>query len=64
MHTGSSLPRHVFLGCESGKPLAQQGGVKAAPIFIDGKKAMTLRGENISGQFKAIVEDYVKGRWG
>ena len=34
------------------------------PSIIDGKKAMTLRGENIAAQFKEIVEDYVKGRWG
>jgi hypothetical protein len=25
---------------------------------------MTLRGENLSAQFKDIVEDYVKNRWG
>ena len=25
---------------------------------------MTLRGENLSAQFKDIVENYVKGRWG
>jgi (E)-4-hydroxy-3-methylbut-2-enyl-diphosphate synthase len=37
--------------------------VPAAPVFIDGKKARILRGENLSGQFKAIVEDYVARRW-
>jgi hypothetical protein len=35
-----------------------------APVFIDGKKAMTLRGPNIAAQFKAIVEDYVARRYG
>ena len=33
-------------------------------MFIDGKKAMTLRGDDIGAQFKAIVEGYVKNRWG
>ena len=42
----------------------ESGEHPAAPVFIDGKKAMTLRGENLSQQFKDIVEDYVKGRWG
>ena len=47
-----------------GSSLPGTGELPAAPIFIDGKKAMTLRGEDISQQFQAIVEDYVKGRWG
>ena len=33
-------------------------------VYIDGKKTTTLRGENISQQFKDIVENYVKNRWG
>jgi (E)-4-hydroxy-3-methylbut-2-enyl-diphosphate synthase len=32
-------------------------------VFIDGKKAMTLRGANIAAEFKAIVEDYVARRY-
>jgi (E)-4-hydroxy-3-methylbut-2-enyl-diphosphate synthase len=35
-----------------------------APVFIDGKKAMTLRGEGIAEDFKQIVEDYVVRRFG
>jgi (E)-4-hydroxy-3-methylbut-2-enyl-diphosphate synthase len=35
-----------------------------APVFIDGKKAVTLRGPNIASEFKAIVEDYVVRRYG
>jgi (E)-4-hydroxy-3-methylbut-2-enyl-diphosphate synthase len=35
-----------------------------APVFIDGKKAMTLRGANIAAEFKTIVEDYVARRYG
>jgi (E)-4-hydroxy-3-methylbut-2-enyl-diphosphate synthase len=35
-----------------------------APVFIDGKKAATLRGPDIASEFKAIVEDYVARRYG
>jgi (E)-4-hydroxy-3-methylbut-2-enyl-diphosphate synthase len=35
-----------------------------APVFIDGKKAMTLRGPDIAKDFKAIVEDYIEKRYG
>ena len=57
---GPGESKHADIGIS----LPGTGELPAAPIFIDGKKAMTLRGENISGQFKDIVEDYVKGRWG
>ncbi|MDE4974082.1 4-hydroxy-3-methylbut-2-en-1-yl diphosphate synthase, partial [Francisella tularensis subsp. holarctica] len=35
-----------------------------APVFIDGKKAHTLRGDKISEEFIEIVENYVKNRYG
>ena len=35
-----------------------------APVFVDGKKAHTLRGEQIAEDFQAIVADYVKRRYG
>ena len=41
--------------------------VEAFPIstvYVDGKKIATLRGADIANQFKAIVETYVKDRWG
>ncbi len=57
---GPGESKHADIGIS----LPGTGELPAAPIFIDGKKAMTLRGENISGQFKEIVEDYVKRRWG
>ena len=34
------------------------------PVFIDGKKAITLRGPNIQQEFRALVEDYVEKRFG
>ena len=57
---GPGESKHADIGIS----LPGTGELPAAPIFIDGKKAMTLRGENLSQQFKDIVEDYVKTRWG
>ncbi len=34
------------------------------PVFIDGKKAMTLRGPNIASDFEALVADYIEKRFG
>ena len=36
----------------------------AAPVFIDGEKAMTLRGADIAEQFETIVWNYVEERYG
>ena len=57
---GPGESKHADIGIS----LPGTGELPAAPIYIDGKKVNTLRGENISGQFKEIVEKYVKGRWG
>ena len=57
---GPGESKHADIGIS----LPGTGELPAAPIFIDGRKAMTLRGENISGQFKDIVEEYVRKRWG
>ncbi len=47
-----------------GISLPGTGELPTAPVYIDGKKVKTLRGENLSGQFKDIVENYVSNRWG
>ena len=39
------------------------GEAPAAPVFIDGQKAMTLRGENIAEEFQQIVEGYVQEKY-
>ena len=57
---GPGESKHADIGIS----LPGTGELPAAPIFIDGKKAMTLRGEDISGQFKDVVESYVRQRWG
>ncbi len=47
-----------------GISLPGTGEAPAAPVFIDGEKRMTLRGELIAQEFQAIVEDYVEKRFG
>jgi len=47
-----------------GISLPGTGEAPAAPVFIDGEKRMTLRGERIAQEFQVIVEDYVKNRFG
>ncbi len=46
-----------------GISLPGSGESPVAPVFIDGKKANTLRGDNISGDFIEIVESYVKNNY-
>jgi (E)-4-hydroxy-3-methylbut-2-enyl-diphosphate synthase len=57
---GPGESKHADIGIS----LPGTGEAPVAPVFIDGKKAMTLRGPNIAAEFKAIVEDYVKRRYG
>jgi len=52
---GPGESRHANIGIS----LPGNGEAPAAPVFIDGEKAMTLRGENIAREFVGIVEDYV-----
>lgn len=47
-----------------GISLPGTGEAPAAPVFIDGEKRMTLRGDAIAEEFQAIVEDYVEKRYG
>jgi len=47
-----------------GISLPGTGEAPAAPVFIDGEKRMTLRGESIAEEFQVIVEDYVEKRFG
>ncbi|MEA2832730.1 MAG: (E)-4-hydroxy-3-methylbut-2-enyl-diphosphate synthase [Methylobacteriaceae bacterium] len=57
---GPGESKHADIGIS----LPGTGETPTAPVFIDGKKAMTLRGEGIAGEFKQIVEDYVVRRFG
>jgi (E)-4-hydroxy-3-methylbut-2-enyl-diphosphate synthase len=47
-----------------GISLPGSGENPAAPVFIDGKKVKTLRGEHIAEEFQQIVADYVEQRYG
>ena len=47
-----------------GISLPGSGENPAAPVFIDGEKVKTLRGERIAEEFQQIVSDYVERRYG
>ncbi|MCC8394418.1 flavodoxin-dependent (E)-4-hydroxy-3-methylbut-2-enyl-diphosphate synthase [Paraburkholderia sp. MMS20-SJTR3] len=47
-----------------GISLPGSGENPAAPVFIDGEKVKTLRGDNIAQEFQQIVSDYVERRYG
>lgn len=57
---GPGESKHADVGIS----LPGTGEQPAAPVFIDGKKAMTLRGPRIAEEFKSIVEDYIEKRYG
>ncbi len=47
-----------------GISLPGTGESPAAPVFIEGKKTVTLRGDNIANDFKNILRDYINRRFG
>jgi (E)-4-hydroxy-3-methylbut-2-enyl-diphosphate synthase len=57
---GPGESKHADIGIS----LPGTGEMPAAPVFIDGEKAMTLRGDNIAGEFHAIVANYIEKRFG
>jgi (E)-4-hydroxy-3-methylbut-2-enyl-diphosphate synthase len=57
---GPGESKHADVGIS----LPGTGESPAAPVFIDGKKAMTLRGADIASEFKDIVEGYIEKRFG
>ncbi|WP_397606601.1 flavodoxin-dependent (E)-4-hydroxy-3-methylbut-2-enyl-diphosphate synthase [Silanimonas sp.] len=52
---GPGESRHANIGIS----LPGTGEAPSAPVFIDGEKAMTLKGENIAREFVGIIDDYV-----
>ena len=56
---GPGESKHANIGIS----LPGTGETPVAPVFIDGKKAMTLRGDNISAEFQQIVDDYVDSHY-
>ncbi len=57
---GPGESKHADIGIS----LPGSGENPAAPVFIDGKKACTLRGDNIAQKFQQLVEEYVQNRYG
>lgn len=56
---GPGESKHADIGIS----LPGTGEMPSAPVFIDGKKAMTLKGENIAEEFRGVVDKYVEGRY-
>ncbi|PJJ96033.1 4-hydroxy-3-methylbut-2-en-1-yl diphosphate synthase [Lysobacteraceae bacterium NML03-0222] len=56
---GPGESRHANIGIS----LPGTGEAPSAPVFIDGEKAVTLRGENIAHEFIALIDDYVARRY-
>jgi (E)-4-hydroxy-3-methylbut-2-enyl-diphosphate synthase len=57
---GPGESKHADIGIS----LPGTGEAPAAPVFIDGEKALTLRGEGIAQEFQRIVESYIERRFG
>ena len=57
---GPGESKHADIGIS----LPGNGEAPAAPVFIDGEKALTLRGDNIAAEFHALVERYIDKRFG
>jgi (E)-4-hydroxy-3-methylbut-2-enyl-diphosphate synthase len=56
---GPGESRHANIGIS----LPGTGEAPAAPVFVDGEKKITLRGENIAHEFVALIDDYVEAKY-
>ena len=57
---GPGESKHADIGIS----LPGTGEAPAAPVFIDGEKKLTLRGDNIAQEFQVLVEQYIDNRFG
>ena len=57
---GPGESKHADIGIS----LPGSGEAPAAPVYIDGEKSVTLRGDNIAQEFRVIVENYIEKRFG
>ena len=73
-HPGAENLRVAVMGCvvngpgeskhaDIGISLPGSGEVPVAPVYVDGKKTVTLKGERIAEEFQAIVEAYVQQKY-
>ena len=56
---GPGESRHANIGIS----LPGTGETPAAPVFVDGEKKVTLRGDNIAQEFVALIDDYVEHKY-
>ena len=57
---GPGESKHADIGIS----LPGTGEAPAAPVYIDGEKRMTLRGDGIATEFQTVVENYIRQRYG
>lgn len=57
---GPGESKHADIGIS----LPGTGEAPAAPVYIDGEKSMTLRGDSIAADFQVVVENYIQQRFG
>jgi (E)-4-hydroxy-3-methylbut-2-enyl-diphosphate synthase len=57
---GPGESKHANVGIS----LPGSGEAPVAPVFVDGSRTVTLKGERIAEEFQAIVEDYVRRKYG
>jgi (E)-4-hydroxy-3-methylbut-2-enyl-diphosphate synthase len=57
---GPGESKHANIGIS----LPGTGEQPAAPVYVDGQKTVTLKGDNIAVEFQAIVDDYVRSHYG
>jgi (E)-4-hydroxy-3-methylbut-2-enyl-diphosphate synthase len=57
---GPGESKHADIGIS----LPGTGEAPAAPVYIDGEKALTLRGAAIANEFQVLVENYIEKRFG
>jgi (E)-4-hydroxy-3-methylbut-2-enyl-diphosphate synthase len=56
---GPGESKHASIGIS----LPGTGEAPVAPVYVDGERVVTLRGENIAAEFRTIVDDYVKKKY-
>ena len=73
-HPGAENMRVAVMGCVVNGPgeskhanigisLPGTNETPVAPVYVDGRKTVTLKGERIAEEFQAIVENYVKAKY-
>ena len=57
---GPGESKHANIGIS----LPGTGETPVAPVYVDGEKTVTLKGETIAGDFQKLVDEYVRRRYG